>query len=40
MMMVLVRLPESDRIAVYQNVGKVNNELIPEVQRINNIVDK
>jgi CheY-like chemotaxis protein len=28
-----------DRIAVYQNAGKINNELIFEVQRRNNIVD-
>jgi CheY-like chemotaxis protein len=28
-----------DRIAVYQNVGKINNELIFEVQRRNRIVD-
>jgi len=39
MMMVLVRLPESDRIAVYQNRGKISNELIFEIQRRNNIVD-
>jgi CheY-like chemotaxis protein len=30
----------SDRIAVYQNTGKINNELVFEVQRRNNIVDR
>jgi hypothetical protein len=27
-------------MAVYQNVGKINNELIFEVQRRSNIIDK